>query len=128
MKTFLITFTHIEGAAASIAKEDIPKMIEAHQRWTRAVQEAPNSSLVYFSPAHEAKTVRLEEGGELEVLDGPFTQGPEAAGGFYIIEAVSLDEAVELAKQSRWLPGSNEVRELRTPEGLSAWIGTKLGS
>ena len=126
MKTFLITFTHVEGAAAGVSKEDIPKMIQAHEEWTKAVRERANSSLVYFSPARDAKTVRLEEGGGLQVLDGPFTQGPEASGGFYIFEAESMDEAVAFAKQHRWLPGSNEVREIQTPPGTSAWIGTKL--
>ena len=102
-------------------------MIGAHQRWTKAVKESPNSSLVYFSPAQQAKTVRLEKvGGELEVLDGPFTRGPEAAGGFSIITAESWDDAVEFAKESRWLPGSNEIREIVKHDGMPTWIGTKI--
>lgn len=126
MTTFLITFTHVEGAAAKLTEDEVPKMIQAHQEWTKAVREKPNSSLVYFAGAEEARTVRRDEDGKLEVLDGPFTQGPEASGGFFIIEAESLDEAVEFAARFRWLPGSNEVREIRTPDSLSAWIGTRL--
>ena len=33
-------------------------------------------------------------------------------GGFYLIEAKSLDEAVVWAERGRFIPGSNEVRPL----------------
>lgn len=124
-KAFMITFTHVQGAREKLRAEDVPRMIEWHQAWTREVREQPDSSLVYVDQAERAKTVRRDDRGRLEVLDGPFTQGPEAAGGFYIVEAESLDEAVEIAKRHRWLPGSNEVREIVTPPGMSAWISSR---
>ncbi len=122
MKQFVVTFTHVEGAWESLSKDDIPKMIEGHAAWQREVQAHRHSSLVFFSDAAQAKTIHRNAAGEITTLDGPFTQGPEAAGGFYIIEAESLDAAVEIAKQHRWLPGSNEVRELAEPPGMAWWI------
>ena len=122
-RRFAITFTHVDGAQERIAKEDIPALIESHQKWTQDVDAQERSSLVYFDGP--AKTVHRDAEGRLEVLDGPFTQGPEAAGGFYIIEAESLDAAVAVAKQHRWLEGSNEVRELISPPGLKTWIRTR---
>ena len=124
-RLFMITFTHVEGVRDKLKAEDVPKFIRSHQDWEREVREQPNSSLVYVDNVQNARTVRRDDDGEIEVLDGPFTQGPEAAGGFYIIEADSVDEAVELAKRHRWLPGSNEVREIVTPPGTAAWIGTR---
>jgi hypothetical protein len=43
-----------------------------------------------------ARTVRVRDGKTL-VTDGPFTETKEAIGGFDIIEADSLEEAVEIA-------------------------------
>ncbi len=121
-KQFVVTFTHVEGAWESLSKDDIPKMIEGHAAWQREVQAHRRSSLVFFADAAQAKTIQRSASGEIATLDGPFTQGPESAGGFYIIEAESMDAAVEIAKQHRWLPGSNEVRELAEPPGMAWWI------
>ena len=43
--------------------------------------------------------------------------GPEQVGGYYIIEADTLDEAVEWARRGRWLVGSNEVRQIFSTSG-----------
>ncbi len=50
--------------------------------------------------------------------DGPFVEAKEVVGGYMIIEAESLEEAVEVAQESPGvvMPGSSvEVREIRTP-------------
>lgn len=60
------------------------------------------------------------EGRKLDLIDGrikdgPFTETKEAIGGFYIIEAKSYDEAVEIAKGCPTLlyqGGYVEVREV----------------
>jgi hypothetical protein len=45
-----------------------------------------------------ARTVRVRNG-KLSVIDGPFAETKEQLGGFILIEARDLDEAVELASQ-----------------------------
>jgi hypothetical protein len=45
-----------------------------------------------------ATTVR-NSGDGLGVTDGPYAETAEQLGGFYLIEAADLDEAIELAKQ-----------------------------
>ena len=50
--------------------------------------------------------------------DGPFVEIKEIAGGFMIVEAESLDEAAQVARESPGvaMPGSTvEVREIVTP-------------
>ncbi len=50
--------------------------------------------------------------------DGPFVEAKEVAGGFMIIEAESMEQAVEVALESPGvaMPGSSvEVREISTP-------------
>ena len=49
--------------------------------------------------------------------DGPFAEAKEIIGGFMIIEADSIDQAVEVAQECPGvtMPGSSvEVREIRT--------------
>ncbi len=50
--------------------------------------------------------------------DGPFVEAKEIVGGFMIVAAASLEEAVEIARESPGvaMPGSSvEVREISTP-------------
>jgi hypothetical protein len=56
-----------------------------------------------LEPVTTATTVRIEEGKRI-TTDGPFAETKEALGGFYLIEAKDLDEALDLAAQC---PGAN---------------------
>lgn len=60
-----------------------------------------------------ATTVRVRNG-KLSVADGPFAETKEQLGGFYMIEAADLNEAIQIA--SRIPParvGCVEVRPIR---------------
>ncbi len=62
-----------------------------------------------------ATTVRTS-GGKKTVHDGPFAEAKEQLGGFYIVEAASLDEAITIAKKVPVLQdGAIEVRPLLGP-------------
>jgi hypothetical protein len=67
-----------------------------------------------------ATTVRVRQG-RLSATDGPFAETKESLGGFFLIEARDLSEAIQVA--SRWPSariGSIEVRpieEALRPEG-----------
>jgi len=54
-------------------------------------------------PPEEAKTVRVRDGRTL-VVDGPFAEAREHVAGYNIIQAPSLDEAIEIAAAH---PGSH---------------------
>ena len=50
--------------------------------------------------------------------DGPFVEAKEVIGGYMIVSAESLEEAMEVARQSPgvWMPGSSiEIREISNP-------------
>jgi hypothetical protein len=65
-----------------------------------------------LAPPRRARTVRVREG-KKHVTDGPFTETKEALGGFDLIEADSLDEAVEIASRHPVAAvGAIEVRPL----------------
>jgi hypothetical protein len=50
-----------------------------------------------LSAADTATTLRMGTGGRPLVTDGPFLESKEAVGGYYLIEAPDLDEAIRLA-------------------------------
>ncbi len=64
-------------------------------------------------PTSSATTIRRDPDGEYLVTDGPFGESKEALGGFYLLEAASLDEALEIAKQVPAPFGGVEVRPVR---------------
>lgn len=72
-------------------------------------------------PTAEGARVRLRRGGKLSVVDGPFTETKEVIGGYAILEASSLAEAIELTRRFLRTHGDDwdiecEVRPLDGPE------------
>jgi hypothetical protein len=67
-----------------------------------------------LAPTHTATVVRVRNG-KTQTTDGPFAETREQLGGYYIIEAKNLDEAVAVASR---IPsahsGAIEVRPLGT--------------
>src|SRR2546423_275540 len=61
-------------------------------------------------PTSMATSVRIREGKRL-VTDGPFAETKEQLGGFYLVDADNLDEAIAISSRipaARW--GTVEVR------------------
>ncbi len=58
----------------------------------------------------EAATTLHKSGGSSSVVDGPFAETKEQIGGFYLIEASDLDQALELAAAMPVDEGALEVR------------------
>ncbi len=69
-------------------------------------------------PVSTATSVRVREGKRL-VTDGPFAETREQLGGFYIVEAKDLDEAMAIAES---IPpakfGTIEIRPMMEIPGL----------
>ena len=58
----------------------------------------------------QSRTMRIRNG-RTTVVDGPFAETKEYLGGFNLIEARDMDEALEIAKSFPWASiGSIEVR------------------
>jgi hypothetical protein len=63
-------------------------------------QLAAQGKFIYSAPLHPTSTatsIRVVEGKRM-VLDGPFAETREQLGGFFLVEAANLDEAIEIAK------------------------------
>lgn len=69
-----------------------------------------------LQPASEAVTIRPRRG-KVTLTDGPFAESKELVAGFYVIDAVDLDEAVRIASS---FPGAQhgavEIRRVRPLE------------
>lgn len=50
--------------------------------------------------AREAKSVQLQPDGKVLVTDGPYLKTSEHVGGFWILKAASMDEALEWGKKA----------------------------
>ncbi|HWC72875.1 MAG TPA: YciI family protein [Gemmatimonadales bacterium] len=60
-----------------------------------------------------AKSVRIRSG-RTKIVDGPFSETKEVLGGFNLIEADNMDEAIRIAAQFPWArTGCVEVRPVR---------------
>lgn len=75
-------------------------------------------------PTVEGKRVRLSAG-HIGVIDGPFTEAREVIGGYAILEAPSMERAIELTRRFLAVHGEGwelecEVRQMeRGPGGCS---------
>jgi hypothetical protein len=65
-----------------------------------------------------AKSVRIR-GGRQSATDGPFSEAKEVLGGFNLIDAADMDEAVRIAAEFPWArTGCVEVRPVRDIEAV----------
>lgn len=67
-------------------------------------------SAANLQPTPTATTLRVSPGSPPTVTDGPFAETKEQLGGYYLISAADLDEALALAGAIPLPAGSIEVR------------------
>jgi hypothetical protein len=53
-----------------------------------------------LQPARRAKSLRRQPDGEVMVSDGPYLQTTEHVGGFWVLEAADLDEALAWGRKA----------------------------
>ena len=70
-----------------------------------------------LAPTAAATTVRSDDAGSFLVTDGPFAETKEALGGYCLLEASDLDQALEFAKLCPAYGGGVEVRPVMNSFG-----------
>jgi hypothetical protein len=94
-----------------------PELSKRMQGWATYTEELVASNKIRgaerLKPVASATTLRLSNGQRL-ISDGPFAETKEQLGGFYLIEAKDLDEAVEWASKMPHLAdgGAVEIRPI----------------
>ncbi len=76
-----------------------------------------------LEPVATAKTVRVRAG-KTRIVDGPFAETKEVLAGYNLVEADSLDEAVQMAQEFPWIRyGSIEVRPIASIAAMRKRVG-----
>jgi hypothetical protein len=103
----------IYSAESDDARQDEATVMSEYGAFTQGlVQSGAFKSANRLRPVGAATTVRIRDGRTL-ATDGPFAETREQLGGYYLIEAKDLDEAVAAAANvpsARY--GSIEVRPI----------------
>jgi hypothetical protein len=113
MAEYLILIYGDEAARDNPAPEASSKMMKGHQEFGVRNASALRGGNALQSTA-TATSVRPNSSGDFVVTDGAFAETKEALGGYYLVEAADLDEALALAKQIPMPTGGVEIRPIRT--------------
>jgi hypothetical protein len=103
-----------EKTVYSLAKNEMQRLMEDYFAFTKGLKESGH----YLGgndlePVKAATTVRVRNG-KVSTTDGPFAETKEQLGGYYLVEARDLNEAIQIASR---IPsaklGCIEVRPVR---------------
>jgi hypothetical protein len=112
MKYLLLIYEN-ESIAAAMSEADQGKVWGEYMTYTEDIRKSGQYVAgEALQPVATATTVRVKDGKTVST-DGPFAETREQLGGFYMVEAKDLDEAIALAARipaSR--TGSVEVRPI----------------
>lgn len=111
---YLLLIYDNEAVRMSMPKEELGKMYGEYFAFTEEIRKSGH----YIGgnplqPVSTATTVRVRDGKQA-VTDGPFAETKEQLGGYYLVEAKDLDEAMSIAAR---IPGAKhgciEVRPIQ---------------
>ena len=110
---YALLIYHNEAASAQMSEAEQQALMGAYNAFTEEIRKrGVMQGGEALQPISTATTVRVRDSKTL-TTDGPFAETKEQLGGFYLIEAENLDDAIELAAK---IPdakgGSIEVRPI----------------
>ena len=118
MKYMLLVHHDQEGFAQRSATERESMITESVQLANRLHANGQYLGAAPLHPSTETTCVRVRDGKRL-VTDGPFAETREQIGGYFLVEAGNLGEALDIAAR---IPGARigtvEVRPVTEVEGL----------
>lgn len=95
MEKFMLIF---HGGSDIAPEMRAPEAMQAHmQKWFAWVEKLRKEGR-YVGGEPLAPVGKWVSGKQKIVTDGPFAEGKELVGGFFIIEAKDLNQATEIAK------------------------------
>lgn len=114
MKKFLLILHEDIEKMGNLSPKEMEALVNAHVSWSAKLEQSDN--LIDGNGLNETG-VRLT-GKEGVVKDGPYVESREMIGGYYLIQAETMDQAVQLAKECPchiW-GGTTEIRPLMEME------------
>ena len=111
MPQYLVAIYHPDDYDPSVETEATIEEIHALNR--EMIAAGARKFACGLSPAANAKTVRKQSDGTVLVTDGPYIETKEHMGGFWILEAANMDEALAWTRKGAIsCDAVGEVREL----------------
>jgi hypothetical protein len=98
MSQYLVAVYHPDGYDGSAEGEEMMEEIHALNR--EMIAAGARKCAYGLSPAGSARSLRRQPDGKVLATDGPYTETKEHIGGFWILEAADLDEAVEWGRKA----------------------------
>jgi hypothetical protein len=105
-----------EQATWSHPEDELMVMVRESGEYDAALKETGQLIIAHaLQPAKTAVSVRVRDG-KVSATDGPFAETKEVLGGFILIEARDLNEAIEIAGRAPLARfGTIEVRPVLGP-------------
>src|ERR1700685_1006074 len=97
MPQYLRAVCHPDASDPSVETEATIEEIHALNR--EMIAASVRKFACGLSPAGNAKSLRTQSDGKALATDGPYTETKEHMGGFWILEAADLDEALAWARK-----------------------------
>jgi hypothetical protein len=119
MDEFILIFRHEDGEKVA-SPEQIQVWMKQTMDWIGGIAAQNKFVSGTGLPFQDAKVV-TNKGSRNVVTNGPFGDIKETLGGYIVVKADSVDEAVEFAKGSPILQGegnSIEVRRIARHDGI----------
>jgi hypothetical protein len=111
MAQYLMLIYEDEARWAQADPETAEQVMQQHEQFVAAHRPVLRGGHA-LQPASTATSLR-REGSGLAVTDGAFVETKEAVGGYYVVEAADLDEAMAVAKDIPAPFGGVEIRPVR---------------
>lgn len=108
MQEFMLIFRHEDGQKLA-SPEQLEKWMQQTRAWIGGIAALGKFVGGNGLPFAEARVV----GYQGKVISAPFGRAKETIGGYIIVKADSVDEAVEFAKGSPVLQGDGNTVEVR---------------
>ena len=110
---YLCLIYDAESNFATMSKSDMDALMGEYFAFTDAIKTSGHYlGGEALKPVHTATTVRVRNG-KMSTTDGPFAETKEQLGGYYLINAKDLNDAIQVASR---IPsariGSIEVRPI----------------
>lgn len=111
---YLLLCCHEEKKLDSMSKSECDAIMEETKAYCGALQKSGHLiGVEQLESVQTAMTVRVRYG-ELSTTDGPFAETKEQVGGYFLIKARDLNEAIQVASKFPSVRfGSMEVRPVR---------------
>lgn len=92
-----------ENTMETLPPDFVDRHYEAYRDFTDSIRESGHYlACNRLLPAKSATTIRVRQG-QVSVTDGPYVETKEQLGGYYLIEARDLNEAIQVAAR---IPGA----------------------